>query len=146
MDENGEPSAVEIVWMANNDRDNGETMAEWCRTVGPALYAEPVRPVTSLSQPIDRLWVISWNMHVGSGDLAAVVAALSSGRLTDGEPVADLVLLFRKPIGPVRRFPMHYPPVCEYPVGSLSRRPVAFGKTSAPWPRASVCLCTTCRR
>jgi endonuclease/exonuclease/phosphatase family metal-dependent hydrolase len=39
--------------------------------------------------------VVSWNTHVGAGDLDALVADLRSGRLT-GQPVRDFVLLLQE--------------------------------------------------
>jgi endonuclease/exonuclease/phosphatase family metal-dependent hydrolase len=42
------------------------------------------------------LTVISWNGNVDGGDLAGLVTALREGRLTDGRPVGDFVVLLQE--------------------------------------------------
>jgi endonuclease/exonuclease/phosphatase family metal-dependent hydrolase len=56
--------------------------------------ARPLAPRLSSNEPI-RLAVITWNMHEGRGDLAALVDDLASSRLT-GAPVRDYVLLLQE--------------------------------------------------
>ena len=100
-------------------------MAESCNAVGPAVYAAPVRDDLPPQVAVDTLTLLSWNVHVGGGDIIEIVKALRSGRLTGGEPVRDFVILvqeaFRtgaavpnRPVGiPVPRrieaFPPHGP-------------------------------------
>jgi endonuclease/exonuclease/phosphatase family metal-dependent hydrolase len=40
--------------------------------------------------------VISWNTHVGGGDIPGLVADIRSGGLTDGVPIHDFVLLLQE--------------------------------------------------
>lgn len=56
---------------------------------GPGL-GEAGRPVT------DSLVVVSWNVHVGGGDLPAFVADLESGALTGGGPPPAFVILLQE--------------------------------------------------
>ncbi|MCC7009723.1 MAG: hypothetical protein IT184_13015 [Acidobacteria bacterium] len=58
------------------------------------MYQAPA--ASAGGRAIDRLAIVSWNVHVGGGDLAALVAGLREGRLTGGEPVADFVLLLHE--------------------------------------------------
>lgn len=44
----------------------------------------------------DDLVVASWNVHVGGGDLRALAADLRAGRLTDGVPPRDFIILVQE--------------------------------------------------
>ena len=69
-------------------------LGDWCAMVGPIVYErEPARLPAST---IDRLAVVSWNTHVGGGDLAALVDAVQRGDFTRGEPFAAVVLLLQE--------------------------------------------------
>ena len=48
------------------------------------------------AEPIDSLYVITWNVHVGGGDLRRLVADLRAGELTGGRPVDSYVLLLQE--------------------------------------------------
>jgi endonuclease/exonuclease/phosphatase family metal-dependent hydrolase len=90
IDADERPSGQRVLWIAAEDVDP-HVEAAWCATVGPVVVgpspAAPMRPLA-----LDDLVIVSWNTHVGGGDLPALVGALRSGALT-GEPVADFVLL-----------------------------------------------------
>ena len=65
----------------------------WCATVGtPVLFQPPTAPVRHQGR---RVVLVSWNVHVGGGDIAALYADLQSGRLTGGD-VLPLVLLIQE--------------------------------------------------
>ena len=70
--------------------------AAWCGTVGPVRVQAPAAQPARAARPIDRLVLASWNVHVGGGDIARLVADLRAGRLTGGEPAADFVLLLQE--------------------------------------------------
>lgn len=44
----------------------------------------------------DTLWLVSWNVHVGGGDLRGLVEDLREGRLTEGRRVEHFVLLLQE--------------------------------------------------
>lgn len=67
-------------------------MARWCATVGPAL----LQPAAATSPTTDQLAIVSWNVHVGSGDVADLVRRLRAGEFTGGEPIAHFVLLLQE--------------------------------------------------
>jgi hypothetical protein len=71
-------------------------MAESCTSVGPAVYGSPVHVDESPHLPADSLAVVSWNVHVGGGDIVALVDDLRRGRLTGGKPVHDFILLLQE--------------------------------------------------
>ena len=71
-------------------------MAESCMSVGPAVYGPPRDVENGRQVPIETLAVLSWNVHVGGGDLVALIADLRAGRLTGGEPVGDFVVLLQE--------------------------------------------------
>lgn len=48
------------------------------------------------SPAADEVAVVSWNVHVGGGDLTRLVADLRNGRLTAGSPPAAFVLLLQE--------------------------------------------------
>ena len=84
-----------VVWHEQTEEADRREMARSCSSVGPAVYAPP--PSASLNQPAsDHLVILSWNAHVGGGDIVALVEALRSGRLTGGEPVRDFVVLLQE--------------------------------------------------
>jgi endonuclease/exonuclease/phosphatase family metal-dependent hydrolase len=85
------PSSEPVRWLvAEPDRHQ---LDAWCAAVGPAIvrsHPEPRPPV------LDSLLVVTWNVHVGGGDLHAFIHQLRSGRLTGGEPVEHFALLLQE--------------------------------------------------
>ena len=49
-----------------------------------------------MAVPVDSVAVISWNTHVGGGDIVRLVSELEAGKLTGGEPVGHFVLLLQE--------------------------------------------------
>jgi endonuclease/exonuclease/phosphatase family metal-dependent hydrolase len=83
-----------IAWISPADPRSRDRLGDWCAMVGPVVYErEPARPI---SPAIDRLAVVSWNTHVGGGDLAALADAVQRGDFTHGEPFAAVVLLLQE--------------------------------------------------
>jgi len=62
--------------------------------VGPVVY-EP-QPRLALTTPIDRVAIVSWNTHVGGGDLDALIDAVQRGDFTGGERIEAIVLLLQE--------------------------------------------------
>src|SRR5438128_1062693 len=83
-----------VLWIAPDDgRDRGR-LVRWCQTVGPVLVESPGerRPSTI----VDRLAIITWNVHVGGGDIEDVVSRLRRGEFTGGNPASEFVLLLQE--------------------------------------------------
>jgi endonuclease/exonuclease/phosphatase family metal-dependent hydrolase len=90
--DNGWPGSV--TWIRPTDAHNRTRLDEWCATVGPVVF-EP-RPRQPVTHPIDRVAVVSWNTHVGSGDIDALIDDVRRGDFTDGEPFDAVVLLLQE--------------------------------------------------
>lgn len=88
--------SMPVTWHELDDRVGRLAMARSCISVGPAVYGAPPHVDGTRHVPIDRLVVLSWNVHVGGGDLVALVDDIRSGRLTGGEPVRDFVVLLQE--------------------------------------------------
>ena len=88
------PAPPAVVWMGPADERHRARLADWCAMVGPVVYE--ANPDRTPERPIDRLAVVSWNTHVGGGDLDALVDAVRRGDFTRGEPFDDMVLLLQE--------------------------------------------------
>jgi len=87
-------SATTVTWISPVDAGDRAELVDWCGTVGPALVApSPARPT---ADRIDALALVTWNQHVGGGDLRGLVADLRAGALTEGVPVDHFVLLLQE--------------------------------------------------
>jgi len=81
--------AVHMVGPEGRDESH---LTPWRDGVGaPVKVRYPEAPVT----PVDSLLVVTWNVHVGGGDILRFVTDLRSGRIT-GEPVDDFLLLLQE--------------------------------------------------
>ena len=96
-----------------SDRDT-PIMDDWCAAVGPAVFQGP--GITLNPAHSDSLVVVSWNVHVGGGDLVRFVDDLRRGTLTGGAPVESFVLLLQE----VHRGGADVPTTA--PDGSFARR------------------------
>ncbi|HYV97512.1 MAG TPA: endonuclease/exonuclease/phosphatase family protein [Gemmatimonadaceae bacterium] len=72
---------------------DAERNDRWRRGVGPPLVCDYTRGRLA---PIDRLPIVTWNIHVGSADIFAFIADLRAGQFTDGERITDFVLLVQE--------------------------------------------------
>jgi hypothetical protein len=93
VDGDGRPAAETIAWSARTRPSERRALDRHCGTLGSiVLIRQPApRPVTSS----DAIAIVSWNVHVGGGDLSAVIDGLESGTLT-GEPAPHYVLLLQE--------------------------------------------------
>jgi endonuclease/exonuclease/phosphatase family metal-dependent hydrolase len=81
-----------VRWLRVAPPDEAAAIDRWCGAVG-APVVNP-RPATETSRGITT--VVSWNTHVGSGDVERLVGDLKSGRLTGGQPGESFVLLLQE--------------------------------------------------
>jgi endonuclease/exonuclease/phosphatase family metal-dependent hydrolase len=89
------PPATSIQWIGPEATRDRVRLDAWCATVGP-----PVIDSTSVSRApsVDRLVIITWNTHVGAGDVVRLAARLRSGVFTSGTPVQHFVLLLQEAV------------------------------------------------
>ena len=83
-----------VTWVAPGEARDLERLSEWCRTVGPVLVESP----EEVSPPavVESLAIVTWNVHVGGGDVEDVVARLRRGDFTEGRPVPHFALLLQE--------------------------------------------------
>ena len=87
------PDAI-VRWVEPEGRRDRDSLARWCDTIGPVLLQ---RLASQAAVPVsDRLAVMTWNVHVGSGNVADVVRRLRRGEFTGGEPIEHFVLLLQE--------------------------------------------------
>lgn len=87
------PPESAVRWVdAPRERDR-RILTAWCTAVGPTVA------VSDDSQPaaaLDSLAILTWNVHVGGGDLPRFVEDLRRGEFTDGTPVDHFVILLQE--------------------------------------------------
>jgi len=87
------PADAVVRWVEPEARTERDTLARWCDTIGPIL----IQPLAvKAAAPIDRLAVVTWNVHVGGGDIADFVARLRRGEFTGGTAIEHFVLLLQE--------------------------------------------------
>ncbi len=89
----GRPAAPlpEVRWMAPASAEDRATLHAWCETVGGvAVDTTPDAPGPGGA---DSLAVITWNTHIGGGDVVELVDRLRSGALPGGAPRHFVLLL-----------------------------------------------------
>ena len=111
-----------VTWIAPDDPRDIDRHARWCQTVGPVLVARfESAPVTS---PVaDQIVVISWNVHVGGGDIEGFVDRLRGGEFTAGAPIAQFVLLLQEAHRQGRDVPVNLPADAPVPHAIIEHAP-----------------------
>ena len=84
-----------VEWTMPSESADVSRLNAWCAAVGPAVVGGWGDTVAA-TPVADTLWLVSWNVHVGGGDLPALVSDLRAGRLTGGREVNDFVLLLQE--------------------------------------------------
>ena len=107
----------EVKWIAPAAPHDRRAHAEWCGTVGPVVVTPQPAAVSPLTAG-DVLAVLSWNTHVGGGDVATFVRRLRAGDWSDGRRVSHFVLLLQETFRQGRHVPM--------PVGASPPVPTAI--------------------
>lgn len=81
-----------VRWVRVSAANERAALDRWCSGVGPPARIEGTRRPEVFS---GSLPVVSWNVHVGGGDIDGLVADLRAGRLT-GREEEDFVLLLQE--------------------------------------------------
>jgi hypothetical protein len=96
-----------VRWFSPTDTRDLERLNEWCAGVGPPVVrlipptiAAGVEPANPAGTPmsVEDVVFVSWNVHVGNGDLHAFVRDLRAGVLTGGKPVNHFVLMLQETV------------------------------------------------
>jgi endonuclease/exonuclease/phosphatase family metal-dependent hydrolase len=112
-----------VRWVRTAPVSERATIDRWCAAVGPPAQIAGTPGADALS---GGFAVVSWNTHVGAGDLDHLVADLRSGRLT-GAPAAQFVLLLQEAYRAGADVPAYGP-----------SRPLLWAALQQPQPRAGV--------
>jgi endonuclease/exonuclease/phosphatase family metal-dependent hydrolase len=86
------PPGHTIRWIRAVAPGEAADSTRWCAGVGNAVFLEGDRVTTDAAPP---LTFISWNTHIGGGDIGRLIGDARAGRLT-GTPVSNLVLLLQE--------------------------------------------------
>jgi len=89
-----DPTDAPPVHWAPADSAASVRLSRWCATVGPVYFIGNPRVVDD--RPIDRLAIISWNIHEGRGHVTDLIRRLRAGEFTGGESIHDFVLLLQE--------------------------------------------------
>jgi endonuclease/exonuclease/phosphatase family metal-dependent hydrolase len=108
----------DITWIRPTVTRDRMLLDRWCAAVGPPIL-EPAPPVSA--RPTRTLAVITWNAHVGGGNVNLLIDELKSGLLTGGDPVDSFVLLLQETYRSDRGVPVRPPSGSRGPVAILSR-------------------------
>lgn len=92
--ERADAPPVTIRWVTPEDREQRHALDRWCEGVGPIVVL--TRPPGPSPHPIDELAIVSWNVHVGGGDIDGLVHRLRAGAFTANRPVRAFVLLLQE--------------------------------------------------
>jgi endonuclease/exonuclease/phosphatase family metal-dependent hydrolase len=84
-------SEAPIRWLRVGAGNEVTALGRWNAAVGPPFVVSHPPSGGNTRMPV----VISWNTHVGAGDVDALVADLRSGKLT-GQPVGSFVLMLQE--------------------------------------------------
>ena len=95
-DDAGQALAVDLRWHARDEAADQAALSEACAVVGPVTYLPAERPNAAVTMAIDDVAIVSWNVHVGGGDLASFVSRLRAGDLTGGVPPREFVVLVQE--------------------------------------------------
>jgi endonuclease/exonuclease/phosphatase family metal-dependent hydrolase len=87
--------SAQLTWFAPDEARNHERLGAWCAGVGDATIHHAA---SAAAGPIDieDITFVSWNVHVGNGDLRAFISDLRAGRHTNGRRVNQYVLMLQE--------------------------------------------------
>ena len=64
-------------------------------------------PIPKPERPVERVAIISWNIHEGAGDVEEVIRRLRHGEFTAGERIDEFVLLLQEAVRRDSSVPPH---------------------------------------
>lgn len=85
-------------WLVPEDARERSRLDAWCAGVGEAaVHGAPVAAASD-EIGIEDITFVNWNVHVGNGDVRALVKDLTSGKHTSGRKVRHYVLLLQEAV------------------------------------------------
>jgi endonuclease/exonuclease/phosphatase family metal-dependent hydrolase len=101
-----------VTWLRWADEQH--SLDAWCESVGPPVFT----PAPARTGEISRLLVVSWNVHVGGGDVEQLIAELSNSPEETG-----LVVLLQETFRAGADVPETYPHGLRVPSSIRPNRP-----------------------
>jgi endonuclease/exonuclease/phosphatase family metal-dependent hydrolase len=115
-----------VLWIAPDDARDRDRLVRWCQTVGPVVVESPA--ANAAPAIVDRLAIVTWNVHLGGGDLDAIISALRMGELTGGNAAPEFVSLLQEAYREGSDVPLRFPagsplprPIVERPPDGIRR-------------------------
>jgi|SRR5688572_9167760 len=94
----GSCRSTTLQWLAPDDPRERARLNAWCAGVGVPTYHEMISTGAPETVRMQDITFVSWNVHVGSGDIRAFVNDLRKGIHTDGRPVHHFVLMLQEAV------------------------------------------------
>jgi endonuclease/exonuclease/phosphatase family metal-dependent hydrolase len=83
----------DLSWIIPTADSDKAKLDRWCENVGPALFRAP----TQMRAPMDgRILLVNWNIHVGNGDIEALIQELRAQEQLAGRGQPDFVFLLQE--------------------------------------------------
>ena len=109
-----------IRWIRAAPQPEWGSLDRWCAAVGPPARVDaPVSP-ERFASPIA---IVSWNDHVGGGDIDALVSDLRAGHLTGGRSISVFVILMQEAFRSGPAVPEHADPALRWASAELPPGP-----------------------
>ncbi len=83
-------------WISPADAGERKRLASWCDGVGGAVI-QPA-PAGAQAPALDDITFVSWNVHVGNGDIGAFVRDLRAGLHTGNRKVEHFILMLQETV------------------------------------------------
>jgi endonuclease/exonuclease/phosphatase family metal-dependent hydrolase len=87
-----------VQWLAPDDARERARLDEWCAGVGVPAAHDIIATAAPEVVAMQDITFVSWNVHVGSGDIRAFVNDLKNGAHTRGRAVRDFVLMLQEAV------------------------------------------------
>lgn len=94
----GSCRSTTVQWLAPNDARERGRLDVWCAGVGVPTFRELISTGPAETIAMEDITFVSWNVHVGSGDIRAFVNDLRKGVHTDGRAVRHFVLMLQEAV------------------------------------------------
>ena len=85
-----------VRWISPDDPQERARLDAWCKSVGDAVIRPA--PAGPQSPALADLVFVSWNVHVGNGDIWAFVNDLRAGAHTGNRRIQHFVLLLQEAV------------------------------------------------
>ncbi len=111
----------QVRWLSLSDSRSLDLSRSWCEPVGPVVVSRTAARATAGGGDI---FIVSWNVAVGAGDVEAFLRRLADEERRAGRPAPEVVLLLQETYRAGGAVPARYSPRARVP------RRIASGRGS----------------